>query len=136
MDSVRKTLSGSRTEMKIAITYILLSVSLSGIGQILLKKGMNALGPMSITLTQLFSILFRMGTNPFVFIGLMVYVIGVVFWLAALSQVDLSYAYPFASLSYVVMLAASWVLFNENINPLRLFGTLVVCAGVLLIARS
>ena len=59
-----------------------------------------------------------------------------VFWLVALSRVDLSYAYPFASLSYVVMLTASWLLFNENITSLRLLGTVVIGLGVFLISRS
>ncbi len=54
----------------------------------------------------------------------------------ALSRVDLSFAYPFASLSYVVMLAASWQLFNEDISLLRLMGTAVIVFGVLLISRS
>lgn len=122
--------------MKIAIVYILISVLLSAVGQILLKKGMNDLGPMTINMKQIFSTLWRMGTNPYVFIGLFVYVIGVVFWLAALSMVDLSYAYPFASLSYIVMLVAAWLLFGEQISLLRLIGTLVVCLGVILIAKS
>jgi drug/metabolite transporter (DMT)-like permease len=68
--------------------------------------------------------------------GLTIYLGGTVFWLTALSRVDLSYAYPFASLSYVVMLIASWALFKENITPLRLVGTLVACAGVFLISQS
>jgi drug/metabolite transporter (DMT)-like permease len=71
-----------------------------------------------------------------VVIGLIIYVCGTVFWLAALSRVDLSYAYPFASLSYVIMLAASWFLFHENITPIRLAGTLIVALGVLVISRS
>ena len=54
----------------------------------------------------------------------------------ALSRVDLSYAYPFASLSYVVMLAAAWLLFKEDLSPMRLAGTGVVFLGVLLISRS
>lgn len=49
---------------------------------------------------------------------------------------DLSYAYPFASLSYVVMLAAAWLLFKENVSLMRILGTLVVAAGVLIISRS
>ena len=74
--------------------------------------------------------------HPYVVIGLAIYVCGTVFWLAALSRVDLSYAYPFASLSYVIMLAASWWLFNENITPTRLLGTLIVALGVFVISRS
>jgi drug/metabolite transporter (DMT)-like permease len=122
--------------MTIAITYILISVVAGAVGQVMLKKGMSTMGPLTLSLDQLFNILWRIGTNPYVVIGLAIYVTGTVFWLAALSRVDLSYAYPFASLSYAVMLVASWQLFNENITPFRLVGTLVVCLGVFLISRS
>jgi drug/metabolite transporter (DMT)-like permease len=122
--------------MNLAIVYILISVLAGAIGQILLKKGMGSMGPLTLTTSQLGATLWRIGTNPFVIIGLIIYVGGTVFWLTALSRVDLSYAYPFASLSYVVMLAASWLLFGENITSLRLLGTLVICVGVFLISRS
>ena len=122
--------------MNLAITYILVAVLASAAGQVLLKKGMLTLGALTISPSQLAGILWRMGTNPYVIVGLAIYVSGTVFWLAALSRVDLSYAYPFASLSYVVMLIVSWQVFNENISLLRLLGTLVVGVGVLLISRS
>lgn len=122
--------------MTIAITYILISVVAGAVGQIMLKKGMSSIGAITISFDQIFNILWRIGTNPYVMVGLVIYVVGVVFWLGALSRVDLSYAYPFASLSYLVMLLASWQLFNENITPFRLIGTLVVCLGVFLISRS
>ena len=86
--------------MTIAIGYILISVLAGATGQILLKKGMSSMGPLTLSFEQLFNILWRIGTNPYVVIGLVIYVTGTVFWLAALSRVDLSYAYPFASLSY------------------------------------
>jgi drug/metabolite transporter (DMT)-like permease len=122
--------------MKTAIIYILIAVLASATGQILLKKGMNNIGEVILDLRELLSILWRIGTNPYVIIGLIIYLAGTVFWLAALSQVDLSYAYPFASLSYIVMLVASWGLFDEKISLMRLLGTLVVGIGVLLISRS
>ena len=127
---------GRKSEMSLAIAYILVSVVLGATGQILLKKGMGSMGPLTLSASQLGSILWRIVTNPYVVIGLGIYVCGTLFWLMALSRVDLSYAYPFASLSYVVMLVASWQLFSENISPLRLAGTLVICLGVLLISRS
>jgi drug/metabolite transporter (DMT)-like permease len=126
----------SRSEMTLAILYILISVAAGAVGQVLLKKGMGSMGPLTLSIDQLGSILWRIGTNPYVVIGLAIYVTGTLFWLTALSRVDLSYAYPFASLSYVVMLIASWQLFNENITVLRLLGTLVVCLGVFIISRS
>jgi drug/metabolite transporter (DMT)-like permease len=122
--------------MNVAIAYILISVLSGALGQILLKKGMSTMGPLTLSFDQLLSILWRIGTNPYVIIGLSIYVGGTVFWLSALSRVDLSFAYPFASLSYIVMLVASWQLFREDITPLRLLGTLVVGLGVFLISRS
>ncbi len=122
--------------MTLAILYILVSVVAGAVGQVLLKKGMGSMGPLTLSVDQLGNVLWRIGTNPYVIIGLLIYVGGTVFWLTALSRVDLSYAYPFASLSYVVMLIASWQLFNENITSLRVLGTLVVCLGVFIISRS
>jgi multidrug transporter EmrE-like cation transporter len=129
-------LSRREVKMSLAIAYILIAVLTGATGQILLKRGMASIGALTLTLNQLGGILWRIGTNPYVVVGLTVYVCGTVFWLAALSRVDLSYAYPFASLSYVVMLAASWLLFNENITLVRLLGTLIVGLGVYLISQS
>jgi drug/metabolite transporter (DMT)-like permease len=122
--------------MKLEILYILISVLTGAVGQVLLKKGMGSMGPLTLTVSQLWGTLWRIGTNPYVILGLAIYVTGTVFWLVALSRVELSYAYPFASLSYVVMLVASWLLFQENISLMRLLGTLVVGVGVFLISRS
>jgi drug/metabolite transporter (DMT)-like permease len=122
--------------MDIAVIYILISVLGGAIGQLMLKRGMNALGPLTLTTSDLIPTLFKMGTNLFVVLGLLIYLGSTVFWLTALSRVDLSYAYPFASLSYVIMLVASWQLFDESITPLRLLGTFVIAIGVLLVSRS
>ncbi len=122
--------------MDIAVVYILISVLGGAIGQLLLKHGMNTLGPLTLSVSDIFTILLKMASNPFVFFGLAVYGVSTFFWLTALSRVDLSYAYPFASLSYVLMLVVSWRLFDENISLLRLLGTATIAFGVLLVSRG
>ena len=122
--------------MNIAVVYILISVMGGALGQILLKKGMSSMGPLTLSIDQAIPILWKMSTNPYVIVGLGIYVMSTFFWLTALSRVDLSYAYPFASLSYVIMLIASWWLFDENISLLRVTGSIVVLVGVILISRS
>ncbi len=122
--------------MNIAIVYILISVLGGAAGQVLLKKGMGSMGPLTLSVNQLGSILWRIATNPYVVFGLGVYMLSTIFWLTALSRVNLSYAYPFASLSYIVMLVVSWQLFKEDISFLRLLGSLVIGIGVFLISRS
>jgi drug/metabolite transporter (DMT)-like permease len=118
------------------IAYILISVLTGSIGQILLKQGMTRIGSLTLTPDQLISILWSIATNLYVVGGLLVYGISVVFWLVALSRAELSYTYPFASLQYALMLIASWQLFDEQITPLRLLGTLVIGIGVFLVSRS
>ena len=122
--------------MNVAIIYLLISVLGGAIGQLALKRGMNSFGELTLSMDKIVNVLVRMATNPYVVIGMLVYGASTVFWLAALSRVDLSFAYPFASLSYVVMLIGAWQLFDENISIMRLVGCVVVISGVLLISRS
>lgn len=122
--------------MKVAVVYILISVLTSTVGQLMLKQGMVNMGEVTLSMDQLWRTVWRMGTNPYVFFGLAIYLVGTVYWLAALSRVDLSFAYPFASISYVIMLITSWALFHEQITLNRALGTLVIGVGVLLVFRN
>lgn len=118
-----------------AIPYILVSVVAGAVGQLLLKHGMNTIGRMSLSVEAVLGAL----TNPgvwFVALGLFIYVCGTAFWLIALSRADLSFAYPFASLSYVAMLLGAWMFFGENISWMRILGSGVIITGVLIIAQS
>jgi multidrug transporter EmrE-like cation transporter len=65
--------------------------------------------------------------------GLAVYALGTGFWVLCLAYLDLSYAYPFTGLTYVLVLGASWMLFDESASWQRLGGILVICLGVALI---
>lgn len=136
MSTVGILLNRRKAIMSIAIAYILVSVVVGAAGQLLLKQGMSSMGAITLSAQGLPNILWRLATNPVIVGGLALYATGTIFWLAALSRVDLSYAYPFASLSYLVMLIASWTLFHEQVTPLRLTGTLIIGFGVLLISRS
>ena len=122
--------------MTLTIIYILISVLVGSVGQVLLKKGMGDMGPLTLTANQLASMLWRIGTNPYVILGLAIYGGATVLWLVALSRADLSYVYPFASLQYAITLGASWWLFGEHITVWRLLGTVVIGLGVLLVSRS
>jgi drug/metabolite transporter (DMT)-like permease len=74
--------------------------------------------------------------NPLIVLALAVTVTGTFFWLIALSRVDLSFAYPFASLNYVAVVAGSWWLLGESLSGVRLLGVLAIGLGVCLIART
>jgi multidrug transporter EmrE-like cation transporter len=68
--------------------------------------------------------------------GLAVYAVGTGFWMLCLGCLDLSYAYPFTGLSYVLVLAASWLLFDDLVGPARIAGVFLICLGVALIPAN
>jgi uncharacterized membrane protein len=54
----------------------------------------------------------------------------------ALTNAHLSYVYPFLALGYVLVALFSWLFLHEPISMLRLSGMILVCAGVMLVAKS
>jgi len=118
------------------VTYILAASVLGVLGQIMLKAGLASLGVLSLEPVALPATLLSVALNPLIVLGLAVTVSGTFFWLILLSRVDLSYAYPFASLNYVLVLAASWLVLGERMSAVRLVGVAAICLGVCLVMRT
>lgn len=118
------------------VDYLLLIVSvlMAVLGQLLMKQGMLEFGRFPIT--QLVQNVIPMFLNPWVFSGLAVFGVSSVFWLAVLSRLPLSLAYPMVSLAYVVVTFASIIFFKESVSLVRWIGVLVICGGVFLISRT
>ena len=75
-------------------------------------------------------------TNWVVLGGFVLYGLSAVLWLFVLARVELSYAYPFVSLGFVLMSVAGAFLLGETLGPLRVAGTALICLGVIAVARS
>ena len=118
-----------------AILLVLLSVILVNIGQLLLKHGLNSLGEISLGVNVIFS-LFNAVLNPFVFFGIVFFVVSSFFWLLALSKAELSYAFPILSLGYVLVSVLSWLFFNEVLSVLRILGLGVIVVGVFMLSKT
>jgi multidrug transporter EmrE-like cation transporter len=118
------------------IVLILLSVSLGVVGQLVLKAGVARLGALSLGESGALRVGWRISTNPVIWAGLATYGLGTFFWLIALSRVELGYAYPFLSLSYVLVMLTSWIVFKEQMSLLRLVGVGVICFGVYAVAGA
>ena len=119
-----------------AVVVIVLSGLLGVAGQIVLKQALVGIGQLPLGFATAPTVVWQLATNPLVLGGLTVYVSGTFFWLVALSWVDLSYAYPFASLNYMFVLGASWLILGERPTPPRLMGVLAICLGVWFLSRT
>ena len=116
------------------IPLILLAVLLGATRQVIMNMGMKIYGQVSATSGwgQRVPIL----KVPQVFLGFVCYGVSAVLWIAVVSNVDLSLAYPMVSLAYVLVFLASWLLLGEQISPVRIAGLAIIVAGVLVISRS
>lgn len=115
---------------------ILLATVMGIISQTMMKYGMNNLGPVSLSGAKLPGIVWKIATSPLVIGGLIIYGTGTFFWLITLSRIDLSMAYPFATLSHALLFLIGWLVLRERVSPLRASGVLLVCMGMLLVAVS
>jgi drug/metabolite transporter (DMT)-like permease len=114
---------------------ILLSILTSVAGQTVIKIGVSQPGTEAAA-TGLLPLLNIIVRSPLVLLGLVLYGIGALAWIAVLSRVDLSVAYPFLALNYVLVISSSQFLLGESVPVLRWLGVLVICGGILLVARS
>lgn len=119
------------------ILMILFCVLLGSAGQLSLKHGLTAVGRFGGTdPAHIAGQFVRAFMNPFVLGGFLLYGISSLVWMMIISRVPLSLAYPMISIGYVVVVVLSRVLFHEHVSAMRFAGTLVICAGVVLISRS
>lgn len=118
------------------IPMILFTVLTNAMAQILLKKGMLVTGSFNFTLQDMAAVAPRLIMNPFLIFGLFTFVVSMASHLLVLSRVELSFAYPFLSLAYVVVTVYSYYVFNEDVNAFRMTGIALICVGTILISRS
>jgi multidrug transporter EmrE-like cation transporter len=118
------------------IPLILAVVTTNAMSQILLKLGMNTVGKFEFGGNSLLRMLPVVALNPYVVGGFAVLVFSMGLHLMALSRVDLSFAYPFLSVSYVLVLLAGYFWFGEAVNAYRIIGITLICFGTLFVARS
>lgn len=115
---------------------IVAGVLLNAAAQLLLKAGTRVLGVIDVRAGALVNSVWDAATQPYIVGGLACYVLSVAIWIAALSRVEVSVAYPMLSLGYVVNALAAWALFGEALTPAKVVGILVILAGVVILARG
>ena len=120
-----------------SILLILISISIAVGGQILLKIGMNRIGNIAVnSMSSLGHLFLGVVKSPIVLVGLFMYVISAAIWLIVISAVDLSFAYPFIGLTYVLILIVSKFILKEDVNPIRWAGAAIITIGVVVISRG
>jgi multidrug transporter EmrE-like cation transporter len=118
------------------IAIIVLSIFMSSTAHIFLKKGMMVYAINTVKSGDIISLVWAVGTNPWVVGGMFLHVTALVVWLWALSKVDISFAYPFLALGYILVSAMAWFWLGEELSPIRILGMGIIIIGILVLARA
>ena len=119
--------------------FILVSVLLAALAQLTLKHGMNQVtqhGLSPLSLKDPLEAARRVASNASVWIGLATFAASAAAWLIVLSRTSLSFAYPFASLTYVLILLFDRLFLHETVSVLRWGGVALIIGGILLVAQT
>mgnify|MGYP001558428658 FL=1 len=109
------------------IIIIIIITALANLADFLLKLGANAAGksldePLAIFLT------------PWIWAGGLLGITAMTLWVYILGRHQISHAYPiFVGLGFVNIPLASWLFLHEEISGMRLAGTLLILAGIIVV---
>lgn len=120
----------------LSLVLILFTVSSNAAAQIMLKRGMMQLGGLDQLGPNYIAIIFGTVFQPWIFAGFCTFVVSMASHLVVLSRVELSFAYPFLSIAYVIVGVYAYLVFGEDIGLLRVAGFGLICAGTVLISLS
>lgn len=118
------------------IPLILFTVFSNFLSQIMLKKGMTSIEIGDLSSDSLLEAVPSIIFNFFVIGGLFVMVISMACHLIVLSKVDISYAYPFLGLSFVLITAWGHLVLGEPLSVYKFMGVSLIVCGVALVAKS
>ncbi|KTR04299.1 hypothetical protein NS365_15585 [Aureimonas ureilytica] len=121
-------MSGLAAPVALGLT-ILLDVG----GQLLFKLGLD--GDESQAQPER-GLIRRVLGSPTIAGGVALYAVEFGCWLFVLSRLDLSLAFPIATLSYVGVVLASRLFLREAVSPRRWIATLLIAAGAACIGMS
>ncbi len=116
--------------------YILLTLAFTVYGQLVLKWQMGSAGPLPAGAAAKLGFLLQQFTNPWIFSGFVSAFVASLAWMAAMTRFELNYAYPFMSLAFVIVMVLGVLFLGEALNLRKVIGTLLVMAGLVVIARA
>ena len=118
--------------------FVLVSVVMSAVAQIVLKLGMSNPTTMRAfdEAPSVWQSIWPLLTSVQIWAGLSMYGLGAVAWLFVLAKLDVSMAYPFIGLGFILTMAMGALFLGEPVGLTRIVGTILVVGGIFLVGQS
>jgi multidrug transporter EmrE-like cation transporter len=113
------------------------SIFLSSLAQVTLKLGMSQPDILNaISNVSIWSIVKAISTNFYVIAGLTLYFSSAAVWLFVLAKVDVSVAYPFVGIGFIITMILAYFINHEALSLAKISGTLMITVGIFMISRA
>lgn len=116
--------------------YIAATVVFTVYGQLILKWRISSLGQLPADFGEKLKFLVLLLFDPFIFSGFFAGFLASLAWMAAMTRFNLSHAYPFMSLNFVVVLLFSAWLLHEPFTLNKALGVVLIVVGTVVAARG
>jgi multidrug transporter EmrE-like cation transporter len=119
-----------------AFAYVLGTILLTVYGQLVVKWRVGKAGAFPAALADKLLFLTNLILSPWILSGLVAAFLALLCWLVAMTKFELSYAYPFMSLAFVLVLIFSALLFKEPMTIPKVLGVMLIMAGIFVASRG
>lgn len=116
--------------------FIIATVVLNAASQLLMKAGMTQVGKAEMSARHIGGLLLAAATNPWIVLGLVTMTVSMGTHLMSLSRFDVSFAFPFLSLAYVIVAAWGYFMLGEDMNLTRVLGIATILVGTIILSQS
>jgi multidrug transporter EmrE-like cation transporter len=115
--------------------YVGLVVLFTVYAQLVIKWQVDGTGTVGTTGGARIGTSLRLLLNPWVISAFAAAGVAALCWIMALSHYELSKAYPFMGLTFVIVVLAGSALFGEDLTVPKIIGTLCVVGGLAIAAQ-
>lgn len=116
--------------------YILATILFTVYGQVILKWRISNYGAMPAPAIEKLKFLTGLLLDPVILSGFVAAFLASLAWMAAMTRFELSHAYPFISLNFVlVLLLSSWML-HEPVTLAKIIGIGLIVAGTVVASQG
>lgn len=116
--------------------YITLTILFTVYGQLIIKWQVGQAGAMPEPTGAKISFMFGLLLNPWIISGFVAAFLAALCWMAAITRMELSHAYPFVGATFVFVLIGSGLFFGEAITPLKIAGTALIVLGIIVASQG
>ena len=118
-------------------TYIFLTIIFTVYGQVVMKWRLENLHvKLPENIVEKLPVLIKLLFDPFIFSGIVFAFFASLSWMIAMTKFELSFAYPFMALNFVLVLILSLFFLGETFSFAKLFGVLLIFFGTIVLSRS